>query len=543
MELFVKLLAAGSIVVMLTSNAIAADATTDASAAPQHFDVFEYRVLGNTVLKSPDIETQLYPLLGPKKTIDDVEHARQVLETFYHDRGYGTVFVDIPEQDVNEGIVRLKVSEGVLQSAHIQGTRFFSNRKIRAALPAAAANTVPHIPSLQSQLAKLNAETSDRTVTPVLKAGSKPGTMDLSLNVQDQLPIAASVELNNQYSSDTSPLRAIAMFGYNDMFGRLDSLSVQYQASPQERSEVDVWAGSYTARLGNQGTKLSAIFINSDSNVATAGDGGTSIDVLGKGKIYGLRLSNPLGISAAATHVFLAGLEYKDFTESIFSKDLLLTPISYMNASLGHASAWRQERRQWSLASSANFGFRGRINDPDEFRFKRNQGVANYFLLKADGTVVQSLPWKMLLRLRAAGQYAVDSIISNEQFSIAGADGVRGYLEAEALGDIGIKSSLELNAPPWKLFKDNIQTQGFVFFDYGRMSRLNPLRSSSLATLGELLEPVNVTLRSFGAGVNLSLLQHVNGAVTWAYPLNDTPTSSGTREGDSRVHFSIRASW
>jgi hemolysin activation/secretion protein len=102
----------------------------DPAASENHFDVHEYRVLGNTVLPNRDIETVLYPLLGDHKTLADVEIARAALEKTYHDRGFGTVFVDIPEQEVSEKIVRLKVTEGRLHEVRISGARYFSERKI-----------------------------------------------------------------------------------------------------------------------------------------------------------------------------------------------------------------------------------------------------------------------------------------------------------------------------------------------------------------------------------------------------------------------------
>ncbi len=71
------------------------------SAAEAHFDVHEYRVLGNTVLSNREIETVLYPLLGDQKTLADVEVARTALEKAFHDRGYQTVFVDIRSRRQN----------------------------------------------------------------------------------------------------------------------------------------------------------------------------------------------------------------------------------------------------------------------------------------------------------------------------------------------------------------------------------------------------------------------------------------------------------
>jgi len=511
----------------------------------EKFSIGEYRVLGNTVLPATEIERTLYPLLGTSKTIADVDAARATLEKYYHDRGYGTVFVDVPEQSVDEGVVRLRVTEGQLVATRVTDAVYFSGRDIRNAVPEASNGKVPHIPTLQAQLAEMNSQTPDRTVMPVLKAGPRPGTVQLTLKVQDELPLHTSVAINDQYTTDTSRLRAQFSIGYDNLFDRLDSISLQYQTAPEEPDEVDVWSASYTARLTEAGTKLAFFAVDSNSNVATAGDGGSAINVIGKGQILGMRFISPLLSTAAASHALIAGFEYKDFKESVFSEDLLLTPISYGNFSVGHASVWRRPQRQWSLNTTANFGIRSVANDPEEYRIKRRKAVPNYFLLRSDASFSTALPWDMTLLLRGAGQYAIDSVISNEQFSIAGADGVRGYLEAEQLSDVGIKTSVELGSPRWKFFAERFAGDVFAFFDYGRLSRLNPLREQDPRTLeyGALLEDPTVTLRSAGAGLHFAAFDHVQGAFTWAYPLVDSGNSNGTEKGDSRIHFSVQASW
>ena len=518
-----------------------------AATAPlkEQFEITEYRVLGNSVLPAQEIEKTLYPRLGTGKTIDDVDTARAALETYYHDRGYATVFVDVPEQSVDDGIVRLRVTEGQLVATRVTDAVYFSGRDIRRAIPEARNGHVPHIPTLQAQLAAVNTQTPDRTVTPILKAGPRPGTVQLTLDVQDELPVHTSVSLNDQYTTDTSRLRAQFSLSYDNLWDRLDSISLQYQTAPQEPSEVDVWSASYTARLTEAGTKLAFFAVDSNSNVATAGDGGSAVNVIGKGQILGVRFIEPLLSSAAASHALIAGFEYKDFKESVFSKDLLLTPISYGNFSLGHVSVWRRPQQQWALSTTANFGVRSVANDPEEFRIKRRKAVPNYFLLRSDASFSTALPLNTTLMLRAAGQYAVDSVISNEQFSIAGADGVRGYLEAEQLSDVGVKSSIELGSPRWSLFAERLSSDVFAFFDYGRVSRLNPLREQDPRTLqyGGLLENVTATLRSAGAGLHFAAFDHVQGALTWAYPLVDSPNKDGTEQGDSRLHFSVQASW
>jgi hemolysin activation/secretion protein len=537
--------------VLLTASAVEA-AETAAPAQQERFDVWEFRVLGSSVLPRADIERTLYPFLGPQRAITELEAARVALEKSFHAAGYGTVFVDIPEQDVADGIVRLQVTEGQLKRVRVTGVNYFSGREIRAALPAAKPDTVPHLPTLQGEIERLNRQTPDRVIAPVLKAGATPGTMDIELKVDDKLPLHVSQELNDQYTADTSELRSATALSYDNLFGRLDSLSLQYQTSPEEPSEVSVWAGSYTRRLTDDGLKLAFFYVDSDSDVATVGEGGTTIPVLGRGEIMGARLVMPLAASAAATHTAIGGIEYKDFKESVHGEDLLETPVTYVNLSVGHVSAWRAPSIQWLLSSSAHIGVRSVANESDEFAVKRFHGKPNYFLLRADGGFSYELPLGITARWRAAGQYAVDPVISNEQFSGAGADGVRGYLEAEVLADIGVKSSFELG-PSWSLFADRLRANVYGFFDYARLGRLDPLFEvvdTRTGERGELLERSGVTLRSYGVGLGLAAFDHFEASLIWAYPLVDRPSitidsdpTKGTLRGDSRLHFSIRASW
>src|SRR5262245_40439082 len=225
--------------VMLSAATMAAEPETQ---APQpKFGISEYRVLGNTVLQPIEIER----LLGQDKTIADVEEARQKLEALYRDSGYGAVYVDIPEQGVESGIVRLRATEGRLDRVRVTGSRYFSNGRILEELPALRPGEVVHLPVLQEQLADSARRTPDRSITPVLKAGRSPGAVDLELRVQDKLPFHASAELNNRYSANTTHTRASFTLGYDNLFQRYNSLSLQYQTSPEDVSETRVLAATY----------------------------------------------------------------------------------------------------------------------------------------------------------------------------------------------------------------------------------------------------------------------------------------------------------
>jgi hemolysin activation/secretion protein len=509
-------------------------ATVAEQPAPAaHFDVHEYRVLGNSVLSNRDIETVLYPLLGDHKTLADVEVARAALEKTYHDRGYATVFVDIPEQDVSDEIVRLKATEGRLHEVHISGARYFSERKIMAAVPSATAGSVPNIPVLQDQLSAVNMTSADRSVVPILKAGPVPGTVDLALRVDDHLPFHGSVELDNQYTPYTKPLRATLSLSYSNLFNEFDNFSVQYQTSPQNISQVKVLAANYAWGAFANGLRPSVSFIDSNSNVPAI----STLGVLGKGQVYGARFTFPLTDAPGMPHSLTFGLDYKHFLESIAlgpqgtsqTGQLVNTPISYANLSLAFNGNWSSQVLQGVLSTALDFGPRGAPNNPETFANKRFKAQPNYFYWKVDGSLFVFLPKGFQLTLKADGQVAAEPLITNEDFSITGANAVRGYLEAESLSDSGIVGSVQLQSPIWRV-KAFPLGDVFVFYDSGHSHVIDPLPG----------EPAAITLRSWGAGLNLLPGKIVSGSLTWADPLAKGPN---TRRGDSRLLFSVRGTF
>jgi hemolysin activation/secretion protein len=522
----------------------AGSAEADQSKPGEHFNVMEYRVIGNSVLTNRDIERVLYPLLGPNKTLPDVEAARTALETYYHDHGYGTVFVDIPPQQVEAGVVRLRVTEGRVEKEQISGAHYFPERDVIAALPAATPGQVLQLSKLQEQLQAVNAETPDRSVVPVLKAGSAPGTVDLSLQVHDTLPLHGSLELNNQASLDTSSLRSIASVSYGDMFGRLDSLSLQYQTTPQQLDQVRVFAANYVFHPLDSGLQPSFEYINSNSNVAAIG----TLGVLGIGEITGLRLAYPFVTGTPSNQSVTFGVDYKHFRNTIAQNATTTddTPISYLNLSFAYAGLWRSDWRTTAFSLTANAGPRHLVNSEASFENDRAEGRANYFYLRGDLDFEFKLPADFRLKLRVAGQAAAEPLITNEDFSIAGIDGVRGYLESEVLGDKGVKETFQVISPGWHAYQ-RVIGDAYVFADAGR--------TWNLAVLGCQPSGTGLNLHSYGGGFDVLPGQRVTGALTWAKVLDSAtdlapaavagcPASGpATLAGQSRVLFFLRGTF
>lgn len=497
------------------------------------FIIDEYRVLGNSVLPAIDIEALIYPYLGAGKTIADVELVRQALEKLYKDKGYGAIYVDIPEQTVDSGIVRLKVTEGKLDRVRITGARYFANGKIREKMTALTAGSVLSLPELQAQLGEVNQQSRDRVVTPVLKAGNSPGTVDIELKVQDSLPFHGSVELNDRYSANTTHTRASINLSYDDLFQKFHSLSLQYQTSPQKLSETQVLAATYLAPLAN-GNLLAVYAVDTNSDFAIVSAGG-DLSVLGTGNIYGARYIVRLPTLEQYSHSLTLGADYKDFADNIVLADGTkdTTPIRYVSWTVGYGGNQARERSSSGFNLGVNFGLRGVVNDQAQFAYKRYEGKGNFFYLRGDATHTQSLWGQSAAYLHVAGQWSPEPLISNEQFATGGADGVRGYLESAQMGDKGVAATFELRSPSlhsW-LGKLGQQLMLFAFYDAAHMHQIFQRIENGVAY------DTNADLSSTGAGLRFAGLKGMEAALYWAYVLRPLGEID---KGDSRIHFRVR---
>ena len=503
-----------------------------ASSEPDHaenFDIREYRVRGNTRLPVSDVEKTVYPFLGPGKTIDDVEAARKALEALYQERGYAACNVDIPEQEVGEGVIVLQVSEGRVDRLKVTGARYFSPGKIREKVPALARGEVLDLPKAQAQLAELAQQSADRKVTPVMRAGRTPGTVEVDLGVEDRLPIHGSLEINGRNSANTSRTRLIGLLRYDNLWQRFHSASLQYQVAPENPSELQVWAGTYTLPIEALDARLAfyGIGLDSSSDVATAG----ALTVVGTGNIYGLRLVKSLPGLGRLYHSATLGWDYKDFGQAITlsGADSQNTPIAYSPFMLSYGGGFVGEDDSLTqLNVEVDFSIRGLGNNQQEFENKRFGASAGYIYLAGDLRHRQMLPKDFQAQFRFAGQLADSPLISNEQFGAGGWQSVRGYYETQRLGDDGFNASVELHFPDLAAFGPEVVNKWrlLLFGDYARLWIRDSLPGA----------PGGYDLASWGAGMRLQAFRYLFTELDWAYPLVRADTIG---VGDQRVDFRV----
>ena len=543
-------------------------------AAPQRIFIREYRVSGAKQLARAEVERAVYPFLGPARTRKDVEHARAALEAAYFAHGYKTVAVVVPDPQpdaqLRAGIIQLQVQEGVVGRLRVTGARFSSPAGIAAQVPSLAEGRLPEFDALRRDFETMTP-VPGRQVTPELRPGVVPGTVDVDLKVEERLPLTAGVELNNRYSADTSRLRLNVSAGATNLWQAGHALNLSYQTSPEKPSEVEVYSGYYLMPVPAwSGTSLMLQGTRQNSNVSTLG----AVAVTSRGDTLGWRLIQTLpvpdsaaeGRSAAAGqperyvrfyHSISYGFDYKRTEQLVTTPaadpggegaagqpSLIYSPITHCPLSATYSATWMGERtfpaaggaagaaaseprtvRLWT--TELNFGatmhLRGTGSSAAEFGDSRVAADGSYCYLRADAAHTVRLPWDFQAQGKVQGQIAARPLISSEQFSGGGLGTVRGYLEAEASGDNAAFATFELRTPSL-LPAGRGEWRFHAFGDWGWLQTLEPTA----------LEITPRWLMSVGAGTRLSLGKHFTGSLDVGLPLHDGPR---TESGDILVTF------
>jgi hemolysin activation/secretion protein len=279
------------------------------------------------------------------------------------------------------------------------------------------------------------------------------------------------------------------------------------QTSPEKTSEVRLFSANYAIPLGLD--QLSFSYLRSDSTTA-AGAGDTT--VFGKGSVWGARRSMVLLLTDMDYHAANVSLDYKRFRETVAlgTGSGFETPLRYAPLGLGSIGVMQDAQGSWQLGANLVLGLRGLLSSNAEFANKRYGASSGFSVLKLDLSRDQKLPWAgFSLYGRLDTQLTNEPLVANEQMVAGGVDTVRGYFESSAVGDVGLRGTLELRsgelAPAGFAWLGSLKAHAFV--DGASLEVRQPLpgQSSHARLLGTGLG-LRVKTQPYGSlQINLAL--------------------------------------
>lgn len=521
-------------------TARAAEATAPPASSAPTITVTRYEVQGNTLLPDAALAERLAAYTGAA-TAERLRAAAAAVQELYRRAGWGGVVAFLPEQDLQGGLVRIRVVEGKLASVDISENKQFSTANVRASLPSLVPGTTPQVRLIDAEIQLAN-ENPAKTVQVLLQPGAAPGSIVAAVTVQEQPVQRFSARLDNTGGATIGRWRAALGWQHANVAGLDHVFAAEFQTAPQEPSAVKVFSGSYRAPLYGHSMALDAYGAWSNVDAGKVGSAAGDLQFSGRGAIAGLRLNAYLPRLGNVDQRLLAGLEYRDYKNSCTIEGLpqgacgsagasvavLPLALSYTNQASGE---WR-----WGTSVSLlhNVGAPGAHAAQADFEAVRPGSRRAYTLLRAAAQLTLPLGDSLSASARLNAQRSVQPLIPGEMFGSGGAGSVRGFEERELSGDSGLTLSLELQganlAPAWAETSPSLRGADLrllAFADAGYLSNRHDAPCLAGAThchmgslgLGLRLGWKDLTLR-------LDIARAMSTAVT-------------TAKGDLHAHFSL----
>lgn len=470
---------------------------------------------GNEAFSCKKIESWLADQFPCELTIKDIYELCKIIDAKYAAEGYFLARAYPPPQKVEEGVLIIRVMEGQLGNVEVVGNCRYSTRYIERYFTRLRGRPLQY-DELMRALILLN-ENTDLSAGAVFAKGEAVGTADMVIRVDDSLPIHLYLNANNYGRKLTTNFRAGGRLDAGNLITYGDTLSIaEVVGFPVDALYfTDV---KYRVPVTANGAFLEFAYLYSIFDVETL----RSLHLKGKSVIWTAKGSYALTRSRNLSVDFFSYFDYKQIQNFAFSFQTSYDKLRVVTAGflIDHYDAIQGRDYLNARVACGIPHFLGGLKVVAPHSSRPPAG-GRFIVFNADYDRLQKL-WKdYFLYLHASGQYSPSKLTVTEQLYIGGADTVRGYPLACALGDSGYYSNLEFRFPipllanqrffmAKKKWSEVVQVVGF--FDQG----------------GVFLQSIeNIFL--FGSGIGFRLNGPWNFALSLdvGFPLNHKDLSTG----------------
>ena len=483
------------------------------------FVLKEVNVTGSTVFKPQDFRQIYEPHLNKKITFKDLQDIVEKIKAKYKEKGYLTTTAYIPEQEIVEGKIEIRVVEGKMGDLKIEGNKRFSSSLIEKYFHVKK-NEILNIKNLQKDILRLN-QNPDLEVKAVISTGKEPETSDMTLNIKENFPDHVGVSFDNQGTRLTGKYRSALSIHHTNFLGFFDSFFMNTLLTSRSFGE----SISYSIPLNTYGTKfgLDATYFK-----MKLGKEYKSFDITGNTQIYTPHILWELCLSEDFQANADIGIEIKSVEKKIAgditTSDELRLPyfgfdFTKTDSFLGGGQNVFTPRFTFGTehflgASSRNHPTASRTGTGGFF-FKYEHSLSR----------IQRMPLESYILMRSQFQAASHTLPSSEQFQIGGANSVRGYPEGDYLADMGGDLNLDWVFPmyliprEWKLpgqdtaLRHQIKPVFFMDLGGGKLKETMPGEKKDKFLMG------------IGGGIRVNLNRNLFLKLDWAKDIGDEPSS------------------
>ena len=468
--------------------------TGELSLAPRVY-VARFEFAGNRAFTSDELARVVAPYAGRPIRSEELLLARDAVTRHYVDAGYVTSGAVVPDQSVDDGVVRIVVIEGRLEGVRVEGTRRFRTSFFTGRIERGDPGPV-NVYELEERLQLLQRDPRVERLHARLEPGELLGESFLTLAVEERRPWELRAEGTNEHTPSIGENGGGLGLAFHNVVGWGDTLSARFDRTEGLR-DLEL---SYALPFTPWDTTLELGYRTSESDVVTSDL--DPLDFVSDYTAYRVTLSHPFVRTPRQEIRFgITGERRKSETFIFEDEPISLAPGSEDGETVVTAvrvfQEWTRRTARHVIAARSTFSLGldalGASNAPDLLDGTETPD-GRFFAWLAQAQYARRLPElfgrEPQLIVRGDLQWAGDRLPSLEKYAIGGLSTVRGYHENELVRDSGAVGSLELRLPLWRDALGLSILELAPFFDVGRAwdvgGRFAASGDESLKTLASL---------------------------------------------------------
>lgn len=483
---------------------------------PLRFSVSRFVVTGDNPIGDKASKI-LQPYIGEHSGLEGLSAAADELERVIIDAGFGFHRVNLPPQPLTSGSIELNIVSFSIGKVTILGNEHFDRKNIENSVPQLRPGARPNTSELSRSLKIANNHAS-KDVTLRFKESEEIDAIDAELTVKDKNPQIFFLTLDNTGSEDSEEIRSTLGYQYGNLFNKDHALTATLTVAPEDPDATTQIGINYHVPLYGHGANLDFLFSDSEINTGLVG---SSIELTGKGSVFGATYSRPMLTDTNFNHRWSIGFQSKLFENETNAGSLTTqSDVQSVPLELGYGFTYRTKTGAISggLLYSMNIDA-GSKNTDENYDAVRPDADNAWSTIRYNLAYDRVFAANWLFHGGLSGQLSDDLLISGEQFGVGGSTSLRGFEERSVTGDKGNQLSLEIWTPPYSSARFRL------FIDLARV---------------ELNNGDSFNLSSSGLGLSWSWKRHLSVSVDYGLIIEGGGADTSiNQDGDDRAHFNL----
>ncbi|NQZ14083.1 MAG: ShlB/FhaC/HecB family hemolysin secretion/activation protein [Alphaproteobacteria bacterium] len=489
---------------------------------------------GVTAFEENHFDSLIAEYIGLTIDIDGLEHLSSRITQIYRSAGYFLCKAIIPQQEVVNGIVIIKVIEGQVGKVILEDNNELLQKDhlniVHKTIHKIEKLTLLHGPTLERYVLLLNDHIGV-TIQNILQAPqttSQVGNVDIILRVLPNPKQNFFLAYNNHGSRFIGPHQITTTYQNTRLLNSFDRLIAQ-ATTTIPMNELQFASLSYALPLNEEG--LTATLTSSYSN-SEPGLSLRNLNVEGDSTAFNASLTYPLMRSRKASLTVGSSFEILNSATEFLDEELIDDKVRELSLFASYNT-----KDKWGGVTDASISLSKGLNifgatETGYNKTSRSEGRSDFVKSEFNALRQQNLGKGLQIINSVSAQYAPHPLLSSKEFGYGGTSYGRAYDPSEITGDQGISAAVEILYKDIETISDlTLNFIPFVYYDIGKIWNED---SGS--------KPISAASAGLGTYYNFNSL--INGRLQFAYPLTK-PASNPIMNGDNspRILFSLNTSF